>query len=222
MANEIPRGACLMLDAIRLIFDWGELRIVGLDAVIYAAIAIAGTALFLIRLVLGLVLDMGDVSDAADLDVDGIDSTASFSIFSFLSVTAFLMGTGWMGLATRLHLEWGPIPAAIVSIGFGVGMMVFSAAMLMGVRRLAQEQTYEPRTAIGRTGQVYLTVPGNGSGNGRVRVSVSGRSKILDARTAGPALEAFTDVRIVEVRDDGVLIVESAGMANGRVEPSND
>ena len=199
-----------MLDAIRLIFDWTELRVVGFDAVVYAALALGGTGLFLARLLLGFVMDFGDAADAADLDVD-LDSNASFSIFSFLSITAFMMGTGWMGLATRLDLELGPIPSAVIAIGFGLVLMFGSAALLMGVRRLAQVQTYDPRTAIGRTGRVYLTIPARGSGNGRVRVSVSGRSMILDARTTGPAIDAFADVRVVDVRDDNVLIVEPLG-----------
>ena len=65
-------------------------------------------------------------------------------------------------------------------------------------------------TAVGRTGQVYMTIPEQGNGAGQVRVSVSGRRMIVPARTEGPGLDAFTDIRVVSVRDDGVLIVEKA------------
>ena len=41
-----------------------------------------------------------------------------------------------------------------------------------------------------------------------MEVSVSGRRKILTAITQGKALSAFTDVRVVEVRDDQTLVVE--------------
>jgi membrane protein implicated in regulation of membrane protease activity len=192
-----------VLDAFRLIFDWAELRAIGFDAVIYAAIAVVGTLLFLLRLLLGLFFDVEGMAEA-DVEIDS-EGSAAFGIFSFLSVTAFLMTTGWVGLATRLDLQLAALPAAAISIASGAVMMCLTGFLMVAVRRLAQEQSYDLSTAVGRTGQVYMAIPEHGTG--KVRVSVSGRSMIVDARSDGPALDAFTDVQVVEVRDDGVLIV---------------
>ena len=145
----------------------------------------------------------------ADVDIDS-DGSAAFGIFSFLSVTAFLMTTGWVGLATRLDLGLTPLPAAAISVVSGAVMMFITGFLMVAVRRLAQEQTYDMKTAVGRTGQVYMSIPAESEGAGQVRVSISGRSMIVSARTEGPALEAFTDIRVTDVRDDGVLIVEKA------------
>ena len=95
-----------MVDAIRLILDWSELRSVGFDAVIYSAVAMIGTLLFFIRLLLGLFLGVEGMAEA-DVEVDS-EGSAAFGIFSFLSITAFLMTTGWVGLATRLDAELPP------------------------------------------------------------------------------------------------------------------
>ncbi|MEM6333978.1 MAG: hypothetical protein AAF823_11640 [Planctomycetota bacterium] len=187
-----------MLDAIRFIFDWGELSAVGFDCVIYSAMAIVGTVLFLIRLAMMTFLDFD-----TDVETDGVDG---LGILSFLSVTAFMTATGWVGLGLRLDLGWGVLPSAAVSLGSGTGVMVATGMAMLWLKRLAHEKHYDMQTAVGRTGQVYMTIPADGSG--QVRVEISGRSMIVPARGTGEALEAFTDVKVTEVRDDGVVIVE--------------
>ncbi|MEM9251281.1 MAG: hypothetical protein AAGB29_02930 [Planctomycetota bacterium] len=194
-----------MFDAIRFIFNWPELTAVGFDCVIYSALAIVGTVLFLIRLALMTFLDAD-----ADFDVDVADGPDGLGILSFLSVTAFMMTTGWVGLAARLDLGWSMVPAGALAFASGGSMMVLTGFAMIAVRRLAEEKTFDLATAVGRTGQVYMKIPETGSGTGKVRVSVSGRSMIVDARTEGAQLEAFADVRVVSVRDDGVLLVERA------------
>jgi len=197
-----------MLEAIQFIFDWSQLRSVGFDCVVYSALALVGSLLFVLRLLLTFIMDFGD---AGEIDIDGdVDGSASFSVFSFLSITAFFMGTGWMGLAARLDLEWTVGPAAILALGFGLLLMFGSAGALYGVKQLAEEKTYDTNTAVGRNGTVYMKIPGENQGAGQVRVSISGRSMIVSARTDGPELDAFTDIKVTESRDDGVLIVEKA------------
>ncbi len=197
-----------MLEFLKLIFDFSQLHtLYGVDAVLYAALALVGTALFLLRLIGGLLFGLGD---ALDFDAD-LDAHGDFGLFSMLSMTAFLMGTGWMGLVAQV--DWGIASSgvvAVLSVGFGATMMLMAASLLFGMKRLAHEPHADPSTAIGRTGTVYMTVPPGGSG--QVRVNVSGRSAILPARAAdthdGGDLPAFTDVRITAVRDDGTLLVE--------------
>jgi len=196
-----------VLDAIKLIFDWSELLSLGLDCVVYAALALVGTGLFLLRLGMALLFDFGDADFDLDADIDG---GASFSVFSLLSVTAFFMGTGWMGLAARLDMGLGTAMGGVVGVGFGVMLMLGTAAAMYAVKQMAEEKSYDTNTAVGRTGTVYMSVPGENAGAGKVRVSISGRSMIVPARTAGPKLEAFTDIQVVSAREDGVLFVEKA------------
>ena len=80
-----------------VLLNWSELVKLGGDAVTYFLMAAVGTILFLIRLVVALF--GGDTGDF-DLDpgTEAGGSDASFTLFSLLSVMAFIMGTGWMGL----------------------------------------------------------------------------------------------------------------------------
>jgi hypothetical protein len=192
-----------------LLFDWKALVQVGIDAAGYALFAIVATLLFLLRLGLALA---GGGDDGGDFETDAdVHADASFTFFSVLSILAFFMGAGWMGLAARLDWELGRLPSALLSVGFGTLMMLAASAMMYGVRKLNREVGYDLGTAVGHTGRAYLPIPAKGTGLGQVEVTVSGRKKILRAASAGPAIPSFQDVRVLEVRDDETLIVEPLG-----------
>ncbi len=193
------------MDFLRLLLDWAELRtVVGLDAVIYAGMALAGTLLFVLRM--GLMLVLGIDGDL-DIDVD-LDHGGGFGIFSILSITAFLMGAGWMGLIARADWEMGQTPAAFAAGGFGIALMLMASAMLFYAQKMTHEVTLDLTNAVGKTGTVYMQVPEKGGGTGQVRVTVQGQQKTISAVSSGPAIESFKDVKIIEARDDGVLVIE--------------
>lgn len=188
----------------KLLFDWDGLLEQGADAFVYFVMAGVGTLLFLFRL--GFAMIGGSEGGDGDVDFDG--GEASFELFSVLSILAFFMGAGWMGLACRL--EWGldRFPSALASSGFGFLMMAGASGLAWGARRLNRDVTYDLQTAVGHTARVYLTIPAKGEGHGQVEVSVSGRRKVLRAASLAGKLEAFADARVVGVRDDDVLLVE--------------
>lgn len=187
--------------------NWNEMAKLGGDAVTYSIMAGVGTLLFVIRLVLAMF--GGDGGDF-DMDADahgGHSSDSSFTLFSLLSVMAFIMGTGWMGLACRI--DWGlsrPV-SAIIAVGFGVVMMFLASGLMFMTRKLNRTVTYDTATAVGRTAHVYMKVPARGEGQGKVQVSVSGRLMTMNAVSDGSALEAFVDVKVVGARDDETLVV---------------
>jgi len=187
-----------------LLFDLPALIERGADATAYFVMAVVGTLLFLLRLGFAL---FGGADGDLDTDV-GMDSDAAFTLFSLLSILAFFMGAGWMGLACRLDWELGRLASSLISAGFGFAMMMAASGLTYGTRRLNREIDYDVNTAVGTTCRVYLTIPAKGKGQGQVEVSVSGRQKIIRAISNGPGIEAFADARVVEARDDGTLIVE--------------
>jgi len=192
-----------MWDAL---LNWTELAQLGGDAVTYFVMAMVGTLLFLIRL--SFALFGGDGGDVDDLDLSAAATTeGSFTLFSLLSVMAFIMGTGWMGLACRVDWSLSRPVSAVLAIGFGVTMMLLASGMMALMRRLNRDITYDMRSAIGRTARVYMQIPEKDKGLGKVQVSISGRLMTVDAVSIGPELQAFADVRVTDARDDGVLVV---------------
>lgn len=202
-----------LMTLIKDLIGWGSIVNSGTDAVVYFTIAAIATFLFVARLVLMLFgADDGDVDISADA-LDGADaghmgSGAAFNLFSLLAILAFFMGLGWMGLACRLTWDLGPGVSVVISLGTGIGMMVLASTMMMYVKRLEHVVEYDAKTSIGRTGRVYLTIPGEGKSGGQVEINISGRRKIMNAKTQGEELAAFTSVKVIEVGDDETLVVE--------------
>ena len=186
------------------ILDLSELSKLGGDAVTYFIMAAVGTILFLIRLVVGLF--GGDAGDF-DADVDA-GTDASFTLFSLLSVMAFVMGTGWMGLACRIDFGLSRAPSLLIAVGFGTFMMLLASGLMALLRRLNRHIEIDPTTAIGNTARVYIKLPAKGEGLGQIQVTISGRLKTVAAISNGKEIATFSDVKVVEARDDGTLVVE--------------
>jgi hypothetical protein len=203
-----------MAEFLNTIIGWPQIVDTGMDAVVYFAIGAVASGLFVVRLIMMLFgAEDGDVDLAHDGLLDGGDadhlgSGAAFNLFSLLSILAFLMGVGWMGLTARLTWELGTTVSLLIALGSGVAMMLLASSLMAYVKRLEHLTGYDVKSTVGHTGRVYLTVPGFGKGTGQVEINVSGRRKIINARTQGSDIAAFASVKVVGVGDDGTLVVE--------------
>lgn len=177
-----------------------------MDVVAYLVMALVGTIFFLLRLLLALFIgDSGDV-DGDLADVGGGDG--AFSLFSLLSILAFFMGAGWMGLTCRIDWGLGSMVSAAASTGFGLVLMLMASGLMAFARSLNQTIEYDLETAVGHTASVYMSIPERGAGRGKIQVTVSGRMKTMDAISTGPPISEFKSVKVLEVRDDGIFVVE--------------
>ena len=199
-------------DTILTIIRWSEILNTGFDAVIYFFMGVIGLGLMILRL--GLMMlgldDAGEIDFGGEVDLDVSESASSFGLFSLLSILAFFAGVGWTGLAARMSWELSPGISLIVAFSGGVALMLLAATGMFLLRKLEHEVKYDTKTAIGHTGTVYLKIPGNGEGTGQVEITVSGRRKVMTAKTKGDEIASFKAVRVVEVLDDETLIVEKS------------
>ena len=204
----------LTLAFISDFFDLEKYTGVGIDASVYFFMATSSSLMFSLRLGLQLFFGLdgggGDDFDFESGEIDAhVDSTGAFSLFSLLSILAFFMGTGWMGLTCRVSWEIGPMYSAFAAAGFGFALMMMSSGLLFVVKKMAQESKYDVKSAVGATGKVYSNIPAKGEGFGQVEVNVSGRRKIMNASSTGDAIESFTAVKVVASGDDETLVVEA-------------
>lgn len=191
---------------LELFLDWDAAFRYGTDVVVYLVMAIIGTTFFVLRLVFALFIGGdGDFDTGVDADMA---SDHAFGVFSLLSVLAFFMGAGWMGLTYRVDWGMGSLGSAASSAGFGFGMMMLASGLMLLTRRPNQAIEYDLETAVGKTARVYMTIPPKGDSRGQVEVDVSGRRKVLEAVSKGDKLAEFSSVKILSVRDDSTLVVE--------------
>lgn len=178
--------------------------------------AVAGTLIFILKLVLmftgGDTLDLDtDIDSPPDGVLDGHDSTGAFKALSLQSIAAFAMGFGWGGLAVYHGLNAGIMMSIVGAIGGGVLMVWVLAMLLRGVVSLQSDGTASIRSAVGTEGDVYVTVPGEGSGRGQVKLVVSGRQRIVNATTDGAPLPSQSRIKVVRVNTDNTVQVVAAG-----------
>jgi hypothetical protein len=138
-----------MLDFLDLLLDWKRLVALGTDVTIYFIMGLMATLLFMIRLAISLFA--GSDPDF-DIDADIGDAGSGFTFFSTLSILAFFMGAGWMGVACRVDWHLSGLPSAAIASGFGFGMMLLASGLMYLTRRLNRTVRYDPSTAVGRTG----------------------------------------------------------------------
>jgi membrane protein implicated in regulation of membrane protease activity len=169
-------------------------------------IALIFSAVFLIQTILTFI--GGDASDGLNADFDGnLDHVdAPFQLFSLRNLINFLLGFGWTGVAfynaisSKMLLV---VLAAIVGIIF-VALFFF---LIQQILKLTEDNTFAMSTLKGKTGEVYINIPPNKTGKGKILVSVKGSNHELDAMTVSDDMIASsTIVKVIEVENNILLV----------------
>lgn len=180
-------------------------------------IGCAALGLFTLALQLLLsVLGIGD-HDAADVhDLHAADHGGGFGLLSIRTLAAFLAFfglTGWW----LTSLGFGPVPAAALSLFAGGAAMATVGWLLSQQRRLDVQGNLDPANAVGATASVYLRVPAQGEGAGKVHVKVQGRTAELAAVSDGAAIPTGAIVTVQRlVAPDTVAVRPLAPPAGDR------
>ena len=120
----------------------------------------------------------GDVHDGVFGDHDAHDghdgSDGGLRLFSFRGIIAFLCVLGWVGvLCVRLELA---MPLTILfSAASGLLAMVLIALLFRLIYSLQADGTENIRNALGVSGTVYLRIPPQRNGRGKVNLLLDGR-----------------------------------------------
>lgn len=185
----------------------------GLDPTLrtYWIIAILTSLLFVIQMALTLVgvgeTDGGADGFDADAHGDTLDTGGSIQLFTIRNMVNFLLGIGWGGVCF-----WEVIPSrpllAIVAIGCGALLVVLFMLMYRKLMKLESDGAFRITDAVGVACEVYIRIPAERAAAGKVQISFSGSVQELAAMTDGEALQSGTKVRVTEVLEGQVLLVE--------------
>ena len=132
-----------------------------------------------------------------------------FGVLTFRTIVAALTFFGLAGLTAR-SAEM-PRPASFaIAVAAGLAAMYGVHWMMQGLYRLRSEGTVRIDRAVGKTGTVYLRVPGQKSGVGKVTVSLQGRTMEYQAMTAQDELPTGNRIVVVDVIGRDTVEVELA------------
>jgi hypothetical protein len=167
----------------------------------FLACAVFGGVILLAQIVLGLFgVNDHDTTAETELDHDhGVHHAEGLNLFSVRALSSGVAFFGFGGLA-GLSLGGGVLLAAPLAVALGSGALVGVAWVSRAMLRLDDDGTVRIESAIGVSGDVYLTIPASRGGVGKVQVPVQNRLMEFQAVTShGAALPTGMRVLVVDV-----------------------
>ena len=169
-------------------------------------VAIPVTIIFLIQMVLTFIGSDASDGTSADFDGDFDGGDAPFQFFSFRNLMNFLLGFSWTGISFYKII---PNQTVLILLAVAVGglFVYFFFLIIRALMRLSEDNTFKLSETIGKTAEVYVPIPENKSGRGKITISVRGTMHELEAMTAGARIPSNVMVKILSI-EDSVLFVE--------------
>ncbi len=207
-------------------------------AVVFVGCAAVGTTVLVLQFLLALIGLGGDalgVDVPHDLghDLGGVDhdgpaaghtaaghvahgSTWLFQVLSLRTVVAALAFFGLSGLAAR-EAGCSDFTTLLIAAAAGMGAMYAVYAMLCSMRSLQAEGTVRIHRAVGRQATVYLHIPAQQKGPGKIQINLQNRTMEYQATTPGDAIPSGATVVVTKVVSPDTVEVQA--VANQKEQP---
>ena len=186
---------------------------------IYWGIAIVTSVIFAIQTILSLI--GGHVFDNVDANVDmnadmnvdtdvndGSHSGSGVShFFSVRNLINFLLGVGWGGVCFYNTISTQAL-LIFVTVACGVIFVLIFFFLVRILMKLSKDNTFQLSETLDKTADVYLFIPENESGKGKIQISVRGSVHELDAFTKGEKIPTGAKARVIKIIDNQAVEVE--------------
>jgi len=171
-------------------------------------VAIPASLIFIVQAIMTF---MGvDGSDGVEADFDGdLNGTdAPFQLFSMRNLINFLLGFSWTGISFYSTIASKPF-LIILSIAVGCLFVYLFFVIIRQVQKLAENNSFDLSKTLDKTAEVYLTIPGQKKGKGKIMISVNGAFHELEAMTEQDKIPSGAVVKVVKIESNSILLVET-------------
>ena len=173
------------------------------------AITLSASLIFVIQTVMTF-LGLGDHDADFDLDTsDGsFDADPSMNLLTFRNLVNFCLGFGWTAVLMHEKIQSN---ALLIIVSVIVGILLVTVVMwifkwLSGMQQTGNIDVH--KSAVGCEGKVYLTIPGERKGEGKVQITINNAVREYDAVTDGDTIRTGTAIKVTEVINDYTMLVE--------------
>jgi hypothetical protein len=181
----------------------------GLDPLLrtFWYVAIPSSLIFVVQTIMTFVGT--DSMDGVNSDFDGdlSGAEAPFQLFSLRNLINFLLGFSWTGISFYSTISSSKLLIAL-SLLIGVSFVYLFFIIIKQVQSLSENNSFQIKNTINKSAEVYLTIPENKNGKGKIMISVNGAFHELDAMTEHESIKSGSLVTIVRIENNNVLIVE--------------
>lgn len=189
-------------------------------------IACATTLIMIVQIILMLVgagsngfeSAEGDLVGGAEFDGDaGFDGGSDLAqsdlgafgmkLLGMRSITAFLCIFSWIGYTCAYLMDWWW--AVLIGVGAGLVASLLVAFLMTMVEKTQTDGTTNIRRAVGSSAEVYLRIPAERSGTGKINVIVQERMVEVNAVTDEKEdIPTGAAVIVDSVVSDGLVVVK--------------
>lgn len=173
------------------------------------AITLSASLIFVIQTVMTF-LGLGDHDADFDLDTsDGsFDADPSMNLLTFRNLVNFCLGFGWTAVLMHEKIQSNSL---LIIVSVIVGILLVTVVMwifkwLSGMQQTGNIDVH--KSAVGCEGKVYLTIPGERKGEGKVQITINNAVREYDAVTDGETIPTGKAIKVTEVINDYTLLVE--------------
>lgn len=147
--------------------------------------------------------DGGFDSEAADASVAG-----GTNLYTFRNFVNFILGFGWSAILLQERIASIPL-LLIVSALIGAALVAVVMYLFKWLSSMQQSGNIDLyKAAVGCSGSVYIPIPGERKGEGKVQISINQSVREYKAVTDGEGLRTGAQIRVVEVLSADTLLVE--------------
>jgi hypothetical protein len=142
----------------------------------------------------------GDVhaGDHGDAHAGHHSSNWLFGVITFRTVIAAITFFGIVGLGAEAS-AFSRAGAFVLALAAGAGAMYGVHWIMLQMHRLQDDGTVRINRAVGKKGVVYLSIPANKTGAGKVHLNLQNRTVEYLAMTAEDRLPTGTPVVVTEI-----------------------
>lgn len=152
--------------------------------------------------------DAGGADHDMAHDAGHHETSSLLRILTFRTIVAALTFFGLAGLAGNSAELPGEL-TFVVAVAAGAAAMYGVHWLLQSLKRLRADGTVRIERAVGRAGTVYLRIPANKSGAGKIQINVQNRTMEYEAMTAHEPLPVGSKVVVTHVLGPDTVEVEA-------------
>ena len=188
---------------------WNTLNVV---MKILWGVTLASSLVFIIQSIMtfiGADADLDFDTDTSGTDLDsGAEPGTGLGLLTFRNLVNFCLGFGWT--AVLLNEQIASIPLLLtIAMLVGIGLVALIMLMFKWISGMQQSGNIDvKKQAVGCTGRVYLTIPANREGEGKVQININNSVREYEAVTDGGKLPTGVQIKVVEVISESTLLVE--------------
>lgn len=178
-------------------------------------VTLSASVIFVIQSILTFVGADADFNTDFDADVssiDGTDGDSGMGLLTFRNFVNFFLGFGWTAILLHDQIE-SNIVLMIVAVVIGVGLVAVVMLLFKWISGMQQSGNIDiHRSAEGCAGKVYLSIPANRRGKGKVQITINNSVREYEAVTdSDETLKTGDDITVIEAVSDDTVLVEKAG-----------